>query len=493
MKRFMNSFVAIVGIVLMTALSCTKEPADSTDLKNEKHTCTMRLVGSFVDYDALNTKAETNTTSWADGSTIYLRMSSPLGWTTGEAIYNAAKDVWTISYYGSLYEGASNTCTAIYLEDKVSYENSLFTLDEGTVIYEDLTGSYIFEGGDLVVTANLKPRTGRIRFAGTEGTVLKVYGITHYDTYDIGTDIYTNTTEPFKLTVGADGYTPYFYGYFTNTDEPNIKVWIDAKEAYTKFCTKDIFQAGQSGKLTIPSTESHNGWIDGLHFNIHGARFKMVAVEGGTFVMGDPSSTSSYYTAHNVTLTGFCIGETEITNLLYDRINNPESNTTKPNYPRFGLEYSAMKYLCVRLNKIEEFGFTFPTEAQWEFAAKGGIKSKGYLYSGSDNIDEVAWHSENANSTTHEVKTKIPNELGIYDMSGNLYEWVRDNYSTYPSSSQTDPIFIYTGTGTIHYVLRGGCYVDGSIPCKLISRQDEYNYHTTSSSYIGGRLTLDWN
>ena len=150
MKRFLNSFVAIIGIVLMTALSCTKELADATDLKNEKHTCTMRLVGSFVDYDALNTKAETNTTSWVDGSTIYLRMSSPLGWTTGEAIYNAAKDVWTISYYGSLYEGASNTCTAIYLEDKVSYENSLFTLDEGTVIYEDLTGSYIFEGGDLV-------------------------------------------------------------------------------------------------------------------------------------------------------------------------------------------------------------------------------------------------------------------------------------------------------------------------------------------------------
>ena len=147
----------------------------------------------------------------------------------------------TISYYGSLYEGVDNSCTAFYVEDKVSYENHLFTVDERTVIYEDLEGTYIFEGGDLIVTANLKPRTGRMRFTGDAGKVLKVYGLTHYATYDLTTDIYTTTTEPFKVTVGEDGYTPYIYGYFTNTDEPNVKVWIDAKEAYTRFCSKDIF------------------------------------------------------------------------------------------------------------------------------------------------------------------------------------------------------------------------------------------------------------
>lgn len=93
----MNSFVAIIGIVLMTALSCTKELADATDLKKEKHTCTMKLVGSIVDYDVLNTKAEANATTWADGSVIYLKMESPLGTTNGEAVYNAVTEAWTIS------------------------------------------------------------------------------------------------------------------------------------------------------------------------------------------------------------------------------------------------------------------------------------------------------------------------------------------------------------------------------------------------------------
>ena len=492
MKSSVKSFIAAIGTILMTAVSCNKELAETTDSNLEKHTCEMKLVGSLVNFDGPETRADANATTWADGSVIYLRMASPLGTTTGEAVYSSSKDVWTISYYGSLYEGVSNTCSALYLEDKVSYDNSLFTLNEGTAIYEDLEGSYIFEEGDLVVTANLKPKTGRIRFTGIAGKVLKVYGVTHYETYDIGTDIYTTTTEPFKLTVGEDGYTPYFYGYFTNTEDPNVKVWVDAKEAYTRFCSKEIFNAGQSGKMTIPTADSHNGWVDGLHFNINGAQFKMVAVEGGTFIMGD----NTYgYTAHKVTLTGFCIGETEMTELLYRRISDPEYNPTNPSKAYSSFSYSGITSKLNQLNTIENISFDFPTDAQWEYAARGGVKSKGYIYPGSDNIEEVAWYTYNSNGAVHQVKQKLPNELGLYDMAGNVMEYVKDCHYSYTTASQVDPYFPYSGSGDRIYLLRGGSYDSSSDYCMIYYRRT-YNPNSYSSSSPAGpgfRLALNWN
>lgn len=485
MKSSVKSFMATISTILLVAVSCNKEIADTTDPKLEKHTCEMKLIGSLVNYDGPKTRAEATTTTWADGSIIYLRMNSPLGATTGEAIYNASKDVWTISYYGSLYEGVSNSCTALYLEDNVSYENNLFTLDEGTAIYEDLEGSYIYDGGDLIVTANLSPKTGRIRFNGTAGSIIKVYGITHYATYDISTDNYTTSAAPFKLTVGEDGYTPYLYGYFTDADEPNVKLWIDAKEAYTRYCSKDIFNAGQSGKMTIPTEDSHNGWVDGLYFNLSGAQFKMVAVEGGTFDMGNPESTSAYGTVHKVTLSGYCIGETEVTNQLYGKMLKYEGNSNHSSYtnlkPYDGLgRGNAIKY-AETIGKALSTELTIPTEAQWEFAARGGNKSKGYKYAGSDNIDEVAWHSGNSNKAAQLVKSKLPNELGIYDMCGNVQEVVLDYYAEYPTSHQVDPC-ITTGSNG---VIRGGNYYNKTWAVYNRGEQDYANY-------TGFRLALNW-
>lgn len=488
MKTSVKSFFATVGIVLMAAVSCTKDIAGTTDTKIEKHTCEMKFVGSLVNFDDPATKADASMTTWADGSVIYLRMASPLGATTGEAVYDATTDVWTISYYGSLFEGVSNVCSALYLEDKVAYDNSLFTMNQGTVIYEDLEGSYIYQEGDLIVTANLKPKTGRIRFAGTAGSVLKVYGITCYDTYDISTDRYTTTAVPFNLTVGEDGYTPYFYGIFTDTDEPNVKVWIDAKEAYTRFCSNEIFKAGQSGKMTIPTVESHNGWVDGLHFNVNGAQFKMVAVEGGTFNMGDPESTSTKYTAHKVTLTGFCIGETEVTNLLTNRVTNPSYSSVNGHKPLRGQANTTIPSKLTDLNTFTSAGFVLPTEAQWEFAAKGGVKSKGYKFSGSNELSDVAWHVGNSNSEVHNVKQLLPNELGLYDMSGNASEIVADYYADYPSSNQIDPCYT---TATQNYVVRGGDFYGNSTTCSNIYRDYNTSNHTYTNA--GFRLALRWN
>lgn len=490
MKYSVKSFFMAIGVIAMVAISCNKESADKTDSMFDKHTCEMKLVGSLTDFDDIKTKSGSDASDWKDGSIIYLRMASPLGITIGEAVYNSSTDVWTISYYGSLYEGGTQSCSALYLEDKVSYESSVFTMNEGTVIYEDLEGSYVFEEGDLVVTASLKPKTGRIRFSGEPGKVLKIYGVTHYTTYDINNDQYTTSSEPFKIIVGEDGQTPYFYGYFLNEEDRNLNVWIDAKEAYTRYFSDSVFNPGQSGKLSIPTEDNHNGWAEGLYFNIDGVKFKMVAVEGGTFVMGEPESTYEYLIAHNVTLTGYCIAETEMTTQLYNKLLSNNSSEITPCITG----WNTIPKLQTTLNKVTSAGFTIPSEAQWEYAAKGGKQSKGYKYSGSDVIDDVAWYQSNSKSARHDVKQKLPNELGLYDMSGNAQEFVLDYYNPFTSDSVFDPI---STSGSSGHVIRGGHYDTEADKCTNIARKDNHDYYygdwLNDQIDCGVRLALNWN
>lgn len=481
MKNVFFKASLMAAAVILAAVSCTKEVPQGEDVKDELHTCQMRLVGSKAEYDQPQTKAG-GSSSWADGSTIYLRMNSPMGTTLGTAVYKASTDVWTVSYYGSLYEDVANTCSAVYAEDFEKVENNVITLNENSVIYEDQAGSYLYSGGDLVVTANLKPKTGRLRFNGASGKVVKVYGITHYTTYDQNTNLYTTTAADFKTTVAANGYTPYLYGYFTEAEEPSIKVWIDAKEAYTRYLSTELFKAGESGKLTVPTETAHSGWSDGLIFNVGGEKFKMIAVEGGSFTMGNPNSTNEYFTAHSVTLTGYCIQETEYYNKLAGKVIGSSSYTSlKPFANAYRSTY--LSHIS-KLNSKTNTVFSFPTEAQWEFAARGGTKSNGYKYSGSDNIDDVAWYASNSGNAAHDIKTKLPNELGIYDLTGNVSEDVLDYYAPFSSNSLINPVV----TSGDYFVVRGGNYgLDNGI----------YVYYRAdrSSSYsaqIGFRLALNW-
>ena len=444
----MKAFVFFKGCFLaftacLSLICCTKESLNKEVSSDDFHTCQMRLVGSRGDFDQPQTKAPSSS-NWDDGSTIYLRLNSPMGTTLGTAVYKKSTDVWTVSYHGSLYEDVANSCSAVYVQNYVSVENSVITLNENSVVFEDQSASYLYSGEDLVVTANLKPKTGRIHLQGASGKVLKVYGISHYTTYDFNTNLYTDTTEEFKTKVESDGFTPYLYGYFNDPDVPSIKIWIDAKEAYTRFLSKNLFKAGDSGVLTIPTSDNFTGWSDGLVFTYNGETMKMIAVEGGTFTMGVEGSTDNYYMSHSVTLDGFCIGETDNTRAMYYAIIN--SSTTRT-YEPCGIATSSnprdyvLNYTNNMTNTLHA-AFTLPTEAQWEFAAIGGKKSKGFFYSGSNDFSEVGYEISNYASSNpfKPVKTKMPNELGLYDMSGNAPEVCLDNYSNYPSSSQINPL-----------------------------------------------------
>ena len=118
--------------------------------------------------------------------------------------------------------------------------------------------------------------------------------------------------------------------------------------------------------------------------------------------------------------------------------NNPSEHKGNPRYPVDNINWNDAQKFVEELNKLTDGNFAMPTEAQWEFAARGGVKSEGYLYCGSKEPENVAWFSENS-QTTHEVGQLAPNELGLYDMSGNVAEWCQDWFGPYSSEDQVDP------------------------------------------------------
>ena len=209
-------------------------------------------------------------------------------------------------------------------------------------------------------------------------------------------------------------------------------------------------------------------------YNVNGASFNMIKVEGGTFTMGSPGSDSDAYShekpAHQVTLSSYYIGETEVTQALWQAVMgiNPSNFTGDLQRPVENVSWNDCQTFISKLNELTGESFRLPTEAEWEYAARGGKESKGYKYSGSNTIGDVAWYWDNS-SMTNTVKTKQPNELGIYDMSGNVYEWCSDWYSSsyYSSSPQTDP----TGPSSGSYrVLRGGCWGIHAGYCRVVYR-----------------------
>ena len=197
-------------------------------------------------------------------------------------------------------------------------------------------------------------------------------------------------------------------------------------------------------------------------FTVHGVAFKMVRVAGGTFQMGATSEQGSdafddEKPVHSVTISDYYIGQTEVTQELWEAVmgSNPSYFTGDNRRPVENVSWNDCMEFIAKLNQLTGKNFRLPTEAEWEYAARGGNKSKGYKYSGSNNPDAIAWYDKNSGYETHPVAQKQSNELGLYDMSGNVWEWCADRYGDYSSNSQTNPTGASTGSGR---VLRGGSW-----------------------------------
>jgi formylglycine-generating enzyme required for sulfatase activity len=233
---------------------------------------------------------------------------------------------------------------------------------------------------------------------------------------------------------------------------------------------------------TSPNPDPQPG--NGQTYTVNGVSFTMIPVEGGTFQMGSTTGYDIEKPVHQVTLSSFSIGQTEVTQELWQAVmgSNP-SYSSGSKRPVEQVSWNDCRTFITKLNQLTGKTFRLPTEAEWEYAARGGNKSKGYVYSGSNEIDDVAWYNDNSGNTTHNVATKSPNELGIYDMSGNVWEWCQDWYGSYSSGSQTNPTGPTSGS---YRVRRGGCWGNAASGCRVALR--DYRTPTNSSDYLGLRL-----
>lgn len=396
------SLAAVVALASTALVSCQSDDDWQEETPNEAtnqevHTCPLELNISKEDYaDAPQTRSAE---AWAKDDQIYLTFTVGSSTTSGVATYDGSK--WNISYFGNLTEGTTTLCAAVYIEDAESVSNSNVLLNERSAIYEDTNAQYIYSGGSLTVTANLSPKFGRVRFAGISNAAISVYGITYCTSYDFSTQKYITSSKLISTTVSTTGYTPYIYGDFTDTTSPRLNL-ITSTSGFTRSLPTNIYRKGESGYITIPSESAYDSWVNALIIPIDGKDLKLLPVE---------------YSNGN-----FFLAETELTKEMYNAMTGSNDYTTDLQTPVILNNPSSVSSLFSTIKTNTGFSFRVPTVSEWKFAAKGGTLSKGYIYSGSDNLSEVGWYSENSNSKLHDVKQLAPNELGFYDMSGNVRE-----------------------------------------------------------------------
>lgn len=288
------------------------------------------------------------------------------------------------------------------------------------------------------------------------------------------------------------------------TTTPGASIIIDGKNVGTTSYTGNLLYgshtlyAESDGKRTkiktldVPTGTTslyaiHLPFFENNTFTVGNVTFTMVAVEGGKFNMGATPEQGGDVElderpAHGVILSSYFIGQTEVTQALWQEVmgNNPSLNIGLDNPVEY-ISWEDCQKFIEKLNMRTGATFRLPTEAEWEYAARGGKKSHGYKYSGSNDLNTVAWYG--GCKSTHVVGTKSPNELGIYDMSGNVWEWCNDwyLYGSYGINAETNPIGAKNGSKRVY---RGGGWLNEAKLCRSTNR-DAY-----APSYRNGSLGL---
>ena len=291
------------------------------------------------------------------------------------------------------------------------------------------------------------------------------------------------------MEVSEDGGFANANSFEASVSGNSLTVTATGLKAETKYYYRIIID---TGSVTFESeTRTFETLKTIFSLTVNGVIFEMVYVEGGTFDMGATTeqgsdAESDEKPVHSVTLDGYYIGKCEVTQELWEAVmgSNPSHFKGAQN-PVENVSWNDCQEFVSRLNSLTGRTFRLPTEAEWEYAARGGNKSLHYKYSGSDNIDEVAWYNNNSGSSTHAVGTKSPNELGIYDMSGNVWEWCSDWYGGYSAGAQTNPQGPSSGS---YRVLRGGSWINYAGNCRVSIRS--YDDPGNSNINFGLRLIL---
>ena len=299
-----------------------------------------------------------------------------------------------------------------------------------------------------------------------------------------------------SVTLGVGNTTTLKATVLPTTASQKDVVWSSSNTQVASVNQSGVVTANAEGTATITVTTRDGGYTATCKVTVVktlqsytenascGLNMKMVCVEGGTFTMGATSEQGSgaydnEKPTHSVTLSSYYIAECEVTQAQWYKIMGTTLSEQKSkagasstygvgdNYPMYYVSWTEAQDFCTKLSQKTGKTYVLPTEAQWEYAARGGNKSKGYKYSGSNTIGNVAWYTSNSSNTTHPVKQKTPNELGLYDMSGNVLEWCSDWSGSYSSSAQTNPTGPSSG---IARVLRGGYWSSSAWGCRVSIR-----------------------
>lgn len=299
----------------------------------------------------------------------------------------------------------------------------------------------------------------------------------------IGAAIKENGTDNWAIT-DMEG------NFFIDAKSPTVTITV----LYVGWQSKQVkLTAGHKEQITlIENKKKESETANSISIPVKdGINIEMIKVEAGTFMMGATKEVKEPYKielpAHEVLLTeDYYIGKYEVTQALWNVVMDSKYSTNDGDLlPKNYVSWNDCQEFIEKLNKITGLKFRLPTEAEWEYAARGGKKSKRYLYSGSNNVLDVAWYDGNSSNKRHPVGTKQANELGIFDMGGNVSEWCQDLWGQYQNDSQINPLGSSAGT---KHVLRGGNYFFDIRICYLSYRMfAESNY---KDAFNGFRLAL---
>lgn len=299
----------------------------------------------------------------------------------------------------------------------------------------------------------------------------------------IGAAIKENGTDNWAIT-DMEG------NFFIDAKSPTVTITV----LYVGWQSKQVeLTAGHKEQITlIENKKKESETANSISIPVKdGINIEMIKVEAGTFMMGATKEVKEPYKielpAHEVLLTeDYYIGKYEVTQALWNVVMDSKYSTNDGDLlPKNYVSWNDCQEFIEKLNKITGLKFRLPTEAEWEYAARGGKKSKRYLYSGSNNVLDVAWYDGNSSNKRHPVGTKQANELGIFDMGGNVSEWCQDLWGQYQNDSQINPLGSSAGT---KHVLRGGNYFFYIRICYLSYRMfAESNY---KDAFSGFRLAL---
>ncbi len=488
----MRYLYILLPFCLLAACGRVEQPAvDETG----EYTCALHLHGGVVGFDAGGTKADGDFV-FSSENRFYVKMTVGDKAVLGTATYSEETAAWTFTYNGSLGGATTGAAHAVLFERTERTTVFKAELDFRYAIYEDPDASFSVDASGITLNATLTPKTGRISFVhdcepGNGRWFSRMGGISYYDSFSLS-DFSFSSRDMFQYEYGYSFYrgtNEYLYGFFTDPEDP----YIFFGSYYYRHFPSGFFQPGQSGYVDHPDVdpgawerheESQYVWLPGIKGS-GGKSFYMKYVPAGSFRMGSDEMDSAR-PVHTVTLPHYYIGETEVTRDMWFNVMGEPSDYANNIAPVNYRSYSEIMEFIEALNRQTGYRFRLPTEAEWEFAARGGIFTKGYTYSGGNVFDDVA-----RRGSDYAVKTLPANELGVYDMSGNVAELCSDWYGPYPEDDQVNPKGPESGTSR---VVRGG-YVwdwdDVIYRFKVWGRSRTDDYGSDRTDAIGFRLAMD--